>query len=376
MRAISLSLFFPAYNEEENIRDAVRTAVETLDESPYIEEYEIIVVNDGSSDRTGDIVRKLAREYPAVRAVEHNGNRGYGEALKSGIEAARMEYVFFTDADLQFDILELQNLLVHLKRYPVVIGYRAPRRDPFLRLLNAKGWNYLNRFFFGLSVRDIDCAFKVFRRDLIQRISLASSGAMINAELLIKLFRAGVPIKQVPVSHLPRTKGSPTGAKLSVIWRAFREMAGLYGGELGSVTHKQAMKFGAVGIFNTLLDLGVYLALTRLLPFFAASLVMAKFSSFLIGTVSSLLLNRYWTFGVTAPIRLSEIVRFYMTVSAGLSVNVTTMYFMVYGLGLYDLVALIVATVLTFAVNFTLSKVWVFKTETGRRPKLARTQAS
>ena len=372
MRAISLSLFFPAYNEEENIRDAVRSAVETLDESPFVEQYEVIVVNDGSSDKTGDIVRTLEREYPAVRAVEHRGNKGYGEALKSGIGAARMEYIFFTDADLQFDILELQNLLVHLKNYPVVIGYRAPRRDPLMRLLNAKGWNYLNRFFFGLSVRDIDCAFKVFKRDLVQRVSLASTGAMINAELLIKLFRAGVPIKQVPVSHLPRTKGSPTGAKLSVIWRAFREMAGLYGGELGSATHKQALKFGVVGIFNTLLDLGVYVALTRLMPFFAASLVTAKFSSFLIGTVSSLLLNRYWTFGLRSPLRMVEVVRFYMTVSAGLSVNVTAMYVLVHVFGLFDLFAVAIATVLTFAVNFTLSKAWVFKKEITARPKLTR----
>src|SRR4029077_5194980 len=138
---------------------------------------------------------------------------GYGAALKTGMREAAMDYVFFTDADLQFDILELQNLLVHVSQYPVVIGYRAPRKDPFMRLLNARGWKLLNRLPFGLKVRDIDCAFKLFKRSELQCLRLRSQGAMISAETLIRPSRKKVAIKEVPVSHLPRVAGSPTGAK-------------------------------------------------------------------------------------------------------------------------------------------------------------------
>ena len=165
---------------------------------------------------------------------------GYGSALKTGIKAAKLDYIFFTDADLQFDIIELQNLLVHADSYPVVIGYRAPRQDPAMRLLNARVWNFLNRTLFGLKVRDIDCAFKIFKRTEVQSLTLRSKGAMISAEILIRLSRRKVAIKEVPVSHLPRVAGSPTGAKPAVIARAFGEMVRLYRGELGPRNAKRS----------------------------------------------------------------------------------------------------------------------------------------
>lgn len=341
-----------------------------VEESPYISDYEILIINDGSSDKTGAIAERLSNIFSQVRLINHDTNKGYGAALKTGLKAAQMDYIFFTDADLQFDIVELQNLLVHLSSYPVVIGYRAPRKDPFMRLLNAKGWNFLNRFFFGLHVRDIDCAFKIFRRDLVQSLRLKSEGAMINAEILIKLKRKKIAIKEVPVSHLPRVAGSPTGAKPTVILRALREMVLLYGGELGSVTHKQALKFGAVGVINTLLDAGVYVTLTRVIPVFSEHLVTAKLFSFLVGTVSSFMFNRSWTFSVRTPLTLREIGRFYATVSVSLVANVSTMYTLVHTLHVYDLAALVIATGVTFLINFTLSKTWVFKQS---KPALSRT---
>jgi glycosyltransferase involved in cell wall biosynthesis len=357
---ISLSIFFPAYNEEENIAATIASANRVAKESPYISDYEIIIVDDGSSDRTAPVANELAKNNPRVRVVEHGTNKGYGAALKTGLDAARMEYVFFTDADLQFDIVELQNLLVHLSTYDVVVGYRAPRQDPWMRLLNARGWNILNRLLFGLRVRDIDCAFKIFKRELIQNLTLKSEGAMINAEILIKLKRDGVRIKEVPVSHLPRRAGSPTGAKPSVILRAFREMVTLYGGELGSVTHKQALRFAVVGVLNTLLDASLYFSLTRATIFFSDHLVVAKFVSFMAGTLSSLVLNRSWTFEIRGRYQLDEVVRFYTTVSISLVVNVASMTALL-TLGVHDLAALLFATILTFTTNFTLSRSWVFK---------------
>lgn len=363
-KPISLSVFFPVFNEKENLPITIARTIRTLEESPFVYAYEIIIVDDGSKDGSAELADALATTHPTVRVVHHNGNKGYGSALKTGIAAARMDYVFFTDADLQFDIVELNALLVHLGEYPVVIGYRAPRRDPFLRLVNAWGWNVLNRFLFGLRVRDIDCAFKIFRRELVQELPLQSQGAMISAETLIRLTCKDVPVKEVPVSHLPRKMGSPTGAKPSVIYRAFSEMIELYRGELGALaiakTGNEAVKFMMVGVVNTALDAVAYIMLTRLTTVFSEHLIVAKFLSFLAGTVSSLLLNRSWTFGMKGRPTFAEIVRFYTMTSLSITVNVLLMNFFV-SLGMYDLFALVITTVFTFVINFFLSKFWVFR---------------
>ncbi len=372
----SLTVFFPAFNEEGNIRGTVESAVTALNESPYIGTYEILVIDDASTDHTRAIVTELAKIHPQVRCISHSHNHGYGAALKTGFKHARMDYVFFTDADMQFDITELRHLLEHLNRFDVVIGYRAPRRDPFIRLVNAWGWNFLNRILFGLRVHDIDCAFKLFKRDLLQSIQLRSQGAMISAELLIRLTRYGVKIKEVPVSHFPRTAGTPTGAKPSVIFRALREMVMLYIGDLGSITQKQALKFMTVGIVNTLLDIVAYLALTRGTDIFSHLPTTAKFLSFFVGTVSSFILNRVWTFGVRTPATTSEVGRFYASISVSLVINVAVMYVLVNILGIYDLVALVMTTVFTFFASFTLARVWVFRaaTEPSRNNILLRTK--
>lgn len=371
MKPISLSIFFPAYNEEENIALAVEKTVRVVEDSPYVGEYEIIIINDGSRDGTLKVAEKLEQKYAQVRVINHDRNMGYGAALRTGLEAARMEYVFFTDADLQFDILELQNLLLQIPGYDAVIGYRAPRRDPFMRLVNAWGWNKLNRLFFGLRVMDIDCAFKLFRREKVQSLPLQSRGAMISAETLIRLTRSGARIKEIPVSHLPRIYGSPTGAKLSVIARAFREMVALYWGDLGLASNKQVVKFMAVGVINTAMDLGGYLLLTRMLGF-ADIPTAAKFFSFMLGTLTSLFLNRAWTFGISGRITSAEVLRFYTVVSMSVLLNVSLMYAFVHLVGLYDLAALVLTTALTFAFNYALSKGWVFRSPTESPRQLAR----
>lgn len=370
MKPISLSIFFPAYNEEANIAEAIERAVRVVSESPFIRQAEILVINDGSTDGTRRVVEDLGRRYSMVRLIDHPENKGYGATLRTGIEAARMEYVFFTDADLQFDIIELSNLLVHLPAYPVVIGYRAPRRDPAMRLLNARVWNLLNRVLFGLKVRDIDCAFKIFKRELVQELALESEGAMLSAELLIRLSRSDVPLKEIPVSHLPRTRGSATGAKPAVILRALAEMMRLYRSDLGLSTQKQLLRFAMVGVLNTAIDVAAYYAFTRFTPFFATHLNEAKFLSFLFGTVSSLLLNRTWTFNLRTRPTFAEVARFYATASFSVLINVALMSLLLRA-GLYDLVALVITTVATFAANFTLSKFWVFRPADGGVGSLA-----
>lgn len=371
MKPISLSIFFPAYNEEANIALAVEKTLRVVEDSPYVRDYEIIVVNDGSKDRTREVAERLARTHSHVRLVNHERNMGYGAALRTGLTEATKDYVFFTDADLQFDILELQNLLVHIPNHDAVIGYRAPRRDPMMRLINAWGWNLLNRAFFGLRIMDIDCAFKLFRRDKVQSLPLKSRGAMISAETLIRLTRSGAKVKEIPVSHLPRLYGSPTGAKPSVILRAFREMVSLYRGDLGAVTHKQALKFTTVGVLNTTIDLIGYFLLTRFFGFGSIP-TAAKFFSFMLGTISSLFLNRAWTFGISERLTFTEVLRFYTVVSVSMTLNVSLMYLFVHVVGFHDLIAVGATTLMTFGANFALSKLWVFRKPTESAPEFAR----
>jgi glycosyltransferase involved in cell wall biosynthesis len=355
---ISLSIFFPAYNEEANLEASVHTAKKIAGD--ITDTYEIIIIDDGSSDRTPEIADALAASDEKIRVIHHSPNRGYGAALWSGIQAAQYEYVFFTDTDLQFDLSELAILVHFVPEYKVVLGYRAPRRDPFLRLLNAKAWNFLNRFLFGLKVKDIDCAFKLMDRKLVRNIPLTSRGAMMSAEMLIRLERMGVQFKQVPVSHYPRLHGVATGAHPRVIVRAFRELFDLYKGQLGKVSRTQLLTFAGVGIVNTLIDVGIYTLLTRQSAFFGNHLLVAKASSFICGSVFSFFANRIWTFGKTAPVRASEFVRFYLAIGVGLLVNVVSTSILLSVFNVYDIAAVLIATVVTFVWNFTASKLWVY----------------
>lgn len=219
---LSLSVFFPCLNEEGNIGRVVEAAVKTLDE--LVARWEIIIVDDGSTDATGRIADELARRDGRISAVHHPRNMGYGRALRSGFAAARMEYVFYTDGDGQFDIAELPRLLALLGQADIVSGYRRPRRDPLQRRINGACWSFLTQRALKFRCRDVDSAFKVYRREIFDRIELKSTGALIDGEVLARASRLGYRIAAVPVTHLPRMAGRPTGAKLAVILRAFREL--------------------------------------------------------------------------------------------------------------------------------------------------------
>jgi glycosyltransferase involved in cell wall biosynthesis len=222
MTAASISVVLPAYNEEENIGPTLEVVVNILDS--LVGDYEVIAVDDGSRDATAARVEEMAARYPQVRLVRHPVNQGYGAALYTGFTSSTKEWIFFTDSDRQFDVAEISKLIPLTAEADLVVGYRAPRRDPFLRVLFGWGWSGLVTLLFGYTARDIDCAFKLFRREIIERITIHSRGATFSAEFLVRSKRAGYTIREVPVTHLPRRAGSQTGARLDVITRAFREL--------------------------------------------------------------------------------------------------------------------------------------------------------
>ena len=215
----------PAYNEEANIGEMIEDSIATI--SKVTDDYEVIAVNDGSKDGTARVIAERAAKYPQARLVNHEVNQGYGAAVYDGFAAATKDLIFFTDGDRQFVLEEIQKLLPLIERADMVVGYRAPRKDPWHRVLYGKGWSMLVTLLFGYTARDIDCAFKLFKREIITNIGgqIESRGATFSAEWLVRTKRAGYEIAEVPVTHLPRVAGSQTGARLDVITRAFKELA-------------------------------------------------------------------------------------------------------------------------------------------------------
>ncbi len=220
----SLSIVLPAYNEETNVAGTIESVSRVARRLGL--EHEIIAVNDGSSDGTGAILSRLAPRITELRVLEHHPNRGYGGALKAGFAAATMELIAFLPADGQFRFEEIDRFLEKIPTADIVCGYRAHRQDNLVRRLNGWGWNRTVRLLFGYLCRDVDCGFKLFRGDVLQRIKIASDGAMIDAEFLASACAWGYRIAEVPVTHLPRAGGEATGANPRVILKAFRDLLG------------------------------------------------------------------------------------------------------------------------------------------------------
>ena len=229
VRVPELSYFFPAHDEAENVEGLVMEALHAL---PLMaERFEIICVDDGSRDGTSQIADRLAAEHPGVvRVVHHGVNRGYGAAVRSGLASARYPLVCFTDGDRQFHVADLASLLGRLAEgrpsgvpADVVVGYRIRRADPPIRLAYARVYRACLRLFFGLAVRDPDCACKLFRRSALEGVRVESGGAFLSAELLIKISRRGGRIVEQGVPHYPRTAGRASGADPRVVARAVRD---------------------------------------------------------------------------------------------------------------------------------------------------------
>jgi glycosyltransferase involved in cell wall biosynthesis len=224
--SLTCSFVLPAHNEEGNIARAVASATEAG--ARLFTDHEVVVVNDGSSDRTAEIVGALAVADSRVRLVEHPTNLGYGQALRTGFAEARCQLVFLTDSDNQFDLSELDGFVDEIEHADAVLGRRLDRQDPLGRRLSGHAWNSLMRLLFRVPVRDVDCAFKLMRRDALASLPLRARGAMVSAELIVHLDKGGHRIVERGVTHLPRTSGEPSGGSPKVIARAFRELAQLY----------------------------------------------------------------------------------------------------------------------------------------------------
>ena len=224
-RVPRLSYFFPAHNEEANLEGLVAEALEVL--PTLADTFEIIAVDDGSRDGTSALADALAAAHPGVvRVVHHPTNLGYGAALRSGFGSSRYDYVAFTDGDRQFKVPDLAALIARMGQSDapdVVVGYRIKRADPPIRTLYARVYRLANRIFFGLTITDVDCACKVFRREALEGLRIELGGAFFSAEMLIKLRAAGRTVVEVGVPHYPRTAGSASGAKPRVVLRAVRD---------------------------------------------------------------------------------------------------------------------------------------------------------
>lgn len=226
----SISVFFPTYNEEDNIKDSVNSAVKTLQE--IAENWELIIVNDGSTDKTFKISESLSKENNKIRVISHDKNRGYGASLKTGFYSSKYPWICFIDADGQFNFSEISRLIQKQKssKADLVIGYYLKRKVSFFTILTSKIWELIIFIFFGLKVRDIDCGFKLISKKVIDKIDKLESerGAFISSELLIKAKNKGFKFVEIGVNHYSRKKGQGTGRKIDVIIKSFIDLFKLW----------------------------------------------------------------------------------------------------------------------------------------------------
>jgi glycosyltransferase involved in cell wall biosynthesis len=221
-----LSVFLPAHNEEGNLSRIVQAFRAELPKTA--ENWEIVIVDDGSTDNTGKIADQLAFQDPHVRVIHHLTNRGYGAAVVSGIRAATQPYILLCDGDGQFEAADIRRLVARICDFDVVVGRRRRRADNVLRRLNGQAWTTLVRLLFRVRISDVDCGFKLFRSETLKDITLQARGAMISTELMARLAARGARVCEVDVNHLPRLAGQQSGNSPKVILRAFKELFLLY----------------------------------------------------------------------------------------------------------------------------------------------------
>ncbi len=222
----SITGVLPAYNEEENIETAALKLLEVLQSLPFPER-EVIIVNDGSKDRTGEIADQLALKHPEIRVLHHPTNYGYAQALKTGFTSARSDLIFYTDSDNQFDVREVKNFIAPIEDYDIVCGFRIYRYDPLTRLFLSWGFNLLVRLIFRIRVRDIDCAFKLFRREIFDKVTIESQKFFVDAEILAKARYHKFSMTELGVRHYPRTAGRST-VRPSHIFHTLKELAKIW----------------------------------------------------------------------------------------------------------------------------------------------------
>jgi len=222
---MKISVILPIYNEATGIEEMIRSIAKT--KIPGVTDLEIVAVDDGSYDSTPQILNRLSHAYKNMRVVTHSLNRGYGATLKSGAHAATYDWILFMDADMQFHIKSLKPFLQYTTDFDYVVGYRKDRADNTRRKIVSFIYNRIVRLMFDLSIRDVDCAFKLMKRNTVRRIKGLPNSFFVSAALMIKSLQQGVIIKELPVKHLPRTKGVST-VTISQVLRTIRDLALLY----------------------------------------------------------------------------------------------------------------------------------------------------
>jgi len=217
-----LSVFLPAYNEEKNIGKTVDQVVKVV--KKIAQQWEVIVVNDGSQDKTKEVVEELAEKEKGVRLINHGQNKGYGGAIKTGLYKSKYSLVAYMDSDGQFNFQEIKRFLPQLKKADLVLGFRKKRTDSYYRRLMADILRLANWILFGLNVRDVDCGFKLCQKKVIDKIKpLVTESAITETEFVVRVKKAGFKIAQVGVNHNPRVEGEQTGGKLSIVLKAAQE---------------------------------------------------------------------------------------------------------------------------------------------------------
>jgi dolichol-phosphate mannosyltransferase len=211
----------PAYNEEEILPISLAEAAEALE--PMCAQWEIVVVDDGSTDETARIVQEWSQRDPRVRLERFPKNRGYSRALDHGLRAARYDAVFYTDADAQFDLREIPRLYNYIGQYDMVVGWRERRQDPRLRLFTSRVYNKLQGLLLGVKVRDVNCAFKLFTRHFLDLVPITSDGFLVDAELFARAKRTGLKWREVGVTHRPREMGR-SSVRVATVKQTLREL--------------------------------------------------------------------------------------------------------------------------------------------------------
>lgn len=217
----SLSVVMPAYNEEKLIEGVVLEAYKILKE--ICDNFEIIVVNDGSTDKTEEILKKLEEQIKELKLISYYPNKGYASALREGFKLAKFPYIFYTDSDGQFDLSEIKNFFPLIYENDIVAGYRIKRNDPFVRKLTSKVYNLMQRFYLGIKAKDINCAFKIFKAQFLKSIPLISENFLIDAEFFLRVRERGAKYVEVPVNHFERKRGRST-VKFCTIFQTLKEM--------------------------------------------------------------------------------------------------------------------------------------------------------
>ncbi len=225
-RSDSLSIFFPAFNDWGTIASMVILAHRVA--SALTDDFEIIVVNDASPDHVSEILEELRARYPRLRVVTHEKNRGYGGAIRSGFAASTKTFVFYTDGDAQYDVRELAALWVQRDGVDLVNGYKIRRSDPWYRAIIGRVYHHFVRFWFRIPIRDVDCDFRLIRRDMLDRITLTQNSGLFCVEFLAKMSRAEARIREVPVHHYHRMHGKSQFFNIPRVAKVLFGMAGLW----------------------------------------------------------------------------------------------------------------------------------------------------